>query len=117
MYWHCEICDNIMNAKLKNKHLESNFHSSPVNSIIRRCIIPNPKSNEIDETIRKYLTFQYKKHNKFQKVFLLKLLMTSNQNKYNRIQRSSRAYELCLTQAFFFFKIKISKEQQYAQLL
>ena len=43
--------------------------------------------------------------------------MTSNQIKYNRIQRSSRCYELCLPNAFFFSKIKINKEQLYSRTL
>ena len=36
MYWHCESCDNMMIAELKNKYLESNFDNTFVNSIIRR---------------------------------------------------------------------------------
>ena len=35
MYWHCEICDNIMIEEMKNKYLESKFFISFVNSIIR----------------------------------------------------------------------------------
>ena len=79
MYWHCEICDNIMHVELKNKHLESNFHSSLVNSII-----PNPNSNKIDDIIRIYVLI-HKKNYKFQ-VLSLKLLRPSNQIKHFRIQ-------------------------------
>ena len=48
-------------------------------------------------------------------VLLLKFLMPSNQTKNIRIQRSSRVYKLCLTQAFFSSKTKIIKEQFYSQ--
>ena len=81
MYWHCEICDNIMNVELKNKHLESNFHSSLVNSII-----PNPNSNKIDDIIRIYFLIHNKNYHKFQVVLSLKLLRPSNQIKHIRIQ-------------------------------
>ena len=59
MYWHCEICDKKMNEEFRNKHLESKFHSSLVNSIKKRFILPNPSANKIDEMRRKYLIIQY----------------------------------------------------------
>ena len=61
MYWHCEICDKIMNEKYRNKHLESEFHSFLVNSNMRRNTKPNPTPYKIDDIIRKYLIIQYKK--------------------------------------------------------
>ena len=72
MYWHCEICDIIKIAELKNKHLESKFHNSFVNSIIRRYIIPTPLPDKIDDIIRNYIVLHYEKYNKFQVVLLLK---------------------------------------------
>ena len=116
-YWRCELCDNIMNPELRNKQLETKFHSSFINSILRRYIIPNPNSKKNDDMIRKYFIIHNKKDNNFQVVFLLKLLMPSNQNKYIRIQRSNRCYRLRITQASFFSKIKIIKEQYYSQVL
>ena len=117
MYWHCETCDNIMIAELKNKHLKSKFHNSFVNSIIRRYIITNPLPNKIYDIIRKHLRIHYEKYNKFQVVLLLKFLMPSNQNKYIRIHRSSRHYRLRLPNAFFFSKMKNIKEQFHSQIL
>ena len=75
MYWHCEICDNIMIAELKKKHLKSKFHNSFGNSIISRYIIPSPVPNKIDDKFRKHLTNHYEKYNKLQVVLLLKLIM------------------------------------------
>ena len=116
MYGHCESCD-ITIAELKNKHLESKFHNSFLNSIIRRYIISSPLPNNIDDIIRKYLKIHYDKHDKFRIVLLLKLLMPSKQIKYFRIQLSSVCYESRLPNAFFFSKIKIIKEQLYSQIL
>ena len=62
MYWHCVICDNIMNEEFRNKRLESRLHSSLVNSFIRRYIIPNPTPNKIDVILKKYLIIQYEKY-------------------------------------------------------
>ena len=89
MYWHCEIRDNLMNTEIQNRHLESKFHSSLVNSIIMRYIISNLNPRQIEDTIRRYLTNHYEKYNNFQVVLLLELIMPSNQIKYVRIQRSS----------------------------
>ena len=112
MYWHCEVCENILIEQLKNKHLESKFHNSFVSSIIRRYFIPSRLPNKIDDIIRKYLRNHYGKYNNtFRIVLLLKLLMPSNKVKCIGIQRSSRRYRLCLPNAYFFSKIKIIKEQ------
>ena len=69
LYWHCEICDKIMNENFTKNHLESKFHSSLVNSNVKRYIIPNPTPNKIDDIIRKYLIIQYKKMTNFKHYF------------------------------------------------
>ena len=79
MYWYCEVRDNITNEEMKINHLESKFHNSFVNSIIRKYIISNPPPDKIEDTIRKYLRNPHDNYNKFRTVLLLKLLMPSNQ--------------------------------------
>ena len=91
MYWHCEICDNMMIAKIDISSLNS--RNSFVNSIIRRLIIPTPLPNKNDDVIRKYLIIYNKNHQKFQIVLLLKILTPSNQIKCIRIQSSSYRYK------------------------
>ena len=103
MHCHCEICDKIMKEEFRIKHFESKFHSSLVNSIIRRYSIPNPTPNKIDDIIGNYLKIHFEKYIKFQAKFE-KLLMPSNQIKYIRTQRSSYRYRLRLPNAFFFSK-------------
>ena len=49
----CEICDKVMNEGFRKNHLESKYHSSLVNSVIRRYIIANPSPNKFDDIIRK----------------------------------------------------------------
>ena len=88
MYWHCKLCDSIKIEELKIRHLESKFHISLVNSIIRKYIKPNPLSNEITDII-KYFFIHYRKYNKFKMILLLNLLTPSNQIEYIRIQHSS----------------------------
>ena len=117
MYWHCEICDNILIAESTKKNLKSEFHKSFVNSIIKRYIIPSPLPNKIDDIVRKHLRIHFEKYYKFQVALLLKLLMPSNQIKYIRIQRSSRPYRLCLPNAFFPSKTKNINEQLFSQIL
>ena len=111
MYWHCENCDKKVNEEFRKKYVESTFHSSLVNSIIRRYNKPNTTTNKIDVLIKKYLKIHFEKFNKFQVILLLKILMPSNQIKYIGIQRSSYRYRLRLPNAFFFSKLKIIKEQ------
>ena len=98
-------------------HLETKFQTSFVNSSFRKNNISNPLPDKIEDTIRKYLRIHYDKNIKFRIVLLLKFLKPSNQIKYNRIQRSSRCYKLCVPNAIFFSKIKIIKEQLFSQLL
>ena len=66
MHWRCDICDKIMYEEVRNIHLQSGFQKSLANSITRIYIIPNPKLNKIDNTIRKFLRSHYKKIEKFQ---------------------------------------------------
>ena len=73
MYWFCKICDNKMIEEMKIYHLESKFHNSFVNSTIRKYVTSNPLSDNIEDTIRKYLRIHYGKCKKFRIVFLLKL--------------------------------------------
>ena len=49
MYWHCEICDNIMIEQLKNKHLEFKFHKLFVNSIIGKNNKSKPLPDKIED--------------------------------------------------------------------
>ena len=106
-----------MISELKNKHLESTFQNSFLNSFMRRYIIPNPNSNKIDDIIRKYLKIHWEKYKKLQVVLLLQILLPSNQIKYFRIQRSSYRYRLCLPDACFFSRMKTIKENFYSQII
>ena len=82
-----------------------------------RYIISYPNPHECEDRIKRHLTINYEKYNKFHFMLLLNLLMPSNQNKYIRIQRSSYRYRLCLPNAYFFPKLKNIKEQLYSQVL
>ena len=96
--------------------IESKYHSSLVNSIIRRYIIAKSTPNKIDDIIRKYLKIHFEKYEKIKVILLLKLLTSSNQIEYIRIQRSS-SHKICLPNAFFFSRNKIIQEQLYSQIL
>ena len=117
MKFHCEIGDKVMNEEFRNTHLESKYHSSLVNSIIRNYIIANPTPNKIDDIIRKYVIVHLEKYEKFKVILLLKLLTPSNQIKYIRIQRSSSHYKIRLHNPIFFSKNKIIQEQLFSQIL
>ena len=117
MYWHCDFCDNVIYKENKDNHLQSGFHKRLANSIIRRYLITNTKSNKIDDTIRKYLKSHYEKYENLQVILSVKLLLPSNQIKNIRRQYPHDRDKLCLNQAFFLSKIKIIKEQLYSQIL
>ena len=115
--WYCEVCDNIMIAKLKSKHLKSKFHNSLVNSNLKNYIIPNPDYSKSADIIKKYFSVQYKRNNKFKIILLIKVLMPSNRIKYIRIQHSSSHYMFGIFNKHFFSNLKIIKEQLYSQVL
>ena len=117
MKFHCEICDKVMNEEFRNNHLESKYHISLVNSIIRRYIIANPTPNKIDDIINKYLEIHFEKHEKIKIILFLKLLTPSNQIKYIKIQRSIYHYKKCLPNACFFSKNIVFQKQLYSQIL
>ena len=79
MYWHCDICDDVMFEDIRNNHLQSGFHKCLANSVIWKSIISNPKSNKIDDTVRKKLRSHYKNYEKFQVILSVKLLIPSNE--------------------------------------
>ena len=111
MYWHCEICDKVIYEEFRINHLQSRFHKRLVNSIIKKYIITNPKSNKIDDKNRKHLRLHYKGYVIFQVVLSLKLLSPSNQIKNNRRQYPCHRDQGCINNAFFFSKIKTIDEQ------
>ena len=53
MFWHCKLCDYIMTEGLKNKHLNSKFHNTLVNSNVMKYIIPNRNSSKIADRLKK----------------------------------------------------------------
>ena len=72
MYWHCDICDKDIYEEFIDIHLQSGFHKRLANSIIRRYVITNPKSNKIDDTIRKYLRLHHRKYENFPGILSVK---------------------------------------------
>ena len=116
MYWLCGICDKIIYEELANNHLHSGYHKRLSDSIIKRYIVTNPKPNKINDTIRKYLRFHYKKYEIFLVILSVKLILPSN-----RIKRIGRQYPCHRNQGCihktFISKIKIFKVQLYSQIL
>ena len=93
---------NNIYEEIRNNHLQSQYHKRLANSIIRKYIITNPKSTNIDDTIRKNLRSHYEKYEKIQAILSAKLLMPSNQIKTIRRQHPCQRDEQCLNKAFFF---------------
>ena len=113
MHWRCDICDKVIYEGFRDNHLESGFHGHLANSIIRKFIISNPKPNTIDDIIRKYIRSHHKKHEQFQVIILLRLILPSNQIKYIRRRQRCLGNELCVMNSSFFPEMKIMKEQLY----
>ena len=55
MTYYCKKCDKIMNSLSKYKHFKSKTNSRFKNSTIGRHIILNPKYDEVDEIMWKYV--------------------------------------------------------------
>ena len=72
MYWHCDICDKVIYEEFRDNHLQSGFNKRLADSIIGKYVITNPKSNQIDDTIRKCLKSHHKKFEKFQVILSVK---------------------------------------------
>ena len=116
MYWRCDICDEVMYEKFRNNHPKSGFHKRLASAIIRKYVIPKPKPNKLDNTIRKSSRLHYRKYEKFLVIYSVKLLMSSNQIKNIRRQFPLPRNQLCINDPFFS-KVKIIKEHFYSQIL
>ena len=55
-----------LHEQFKNKHLNSKFHSSLVDSNITRYVISNPEPDKIDKIIKNYITIHNEIYNQFQ---------------------------------------------------
>ena len=85
MTYYCKLCDRTMKSLSKYKHFKSKTHSCFKNSIIRRSINLDPNFDEVDETMRKYVNNQNKKHEEYDVRCLIKLSTTRNRFRYIRI--------------------------------
>ena len=112
------VIDKIIYQEFANNHLRSGYRKRLANSIIRKYVITNQKPNKIDDTIRKYLRFHYRKYEKFLAILSVKLILQSDQIKYIRRQQEfPRNGWVIESSTSFFSQIKIIKEQLYSRIL
>ena len=93
----------------RKNHLQSGLHKRLANSITSKYNITYLQSNKIDDTIKKFLRSHFKKYENFQAIISAKILKPSNQSKKIRRQHTCPRAQLCKSNAFFFSKIKIKK--------
>ena len=84
--WRCDICEKVIYEQFKSSHLQSAYHKRLANSIVGKYIITNPQPNKIEDTIRKYFEFHYRKNQKILITLSMKFLLPSNQIKNVRRQ-------------------------------
>ena len=117
MHWSCDVCDKVIYEEFRSNHLQSGFHKRLSNSIIRKYNNTNPEPIKNDDSNRKYLRLHYKKHEKFQAILSMKLLMASNQIKNIKRQFTCYPSQGRLNNSSFLSKIKISEERLYSPML